>query len=213
MQSSMNDLNTTVQGIFASSKRLSRRMASLETKIAGLSRYATSTSGRPASTIRPISNGIENGILSPPDVGHTMSQFGIQIQRELEASRVYRRNAERHSISSFLSGLHSAAGSTLSGVSLAEISNLSVLSLPIAYGDLWNPQHYTIAREIHNPAHSSNTGALVPLNTQSVGIGMAQEGPSDIWTVGVDFDRVDSPSLSDGKKTTSVLDAESVGSF
>ncbi len=215
----MSNLNTTVQGIFANSEDLSRRMAGIETKIARLSRCSTSTSGRPAdttndaSTIRPTSYGLENNILSPPSVGHTMSQFGIQIQKELEASRVYRRTAERHSISSFLSGLHSAAGSALSGVSLAGISNLSVFSLPIAYDDLWNPQHYTIARETHDSAHSSNTGALYPLNTQGVGIGMAQKDPSDTWTGGIDLNRIDSPLLSTGKKTASVLDAESVRGF
>ncbi len=177
----------------------------MKTKIARLSRYATSTSERPtdtsdgASTIRPTSYGIESDTLPPPGVGHTMSQFGIQIQKELEASRVYRRTAERHSISSFLSGLHSAAWSALSGVSLAEISYLSVLSLPISYDELWNPQHYTIARELHDPAYSSNTSALYPPNTQGVGKGMAQEGPSDTWTVGVDMNRIDSPSLPDGK--------------
>ena len=198
IQSSISNLNTTVQGILANSEDIPRRIGSIETKIARLSRYATSTSERPtgtsdgASTIRSTSYGIENDILSPPGVGHTMSQFGIQIQKELEASRVYRRTAQRHSISSYLSGLHSAAGSALSGVSLAEISNLSVLSLPISYGELWNPQHYTIAREPHDLADSSNT-------RPGVGMGMAREGPSDTWTVGLDVSRTNSPCLSQGK--------------
>ena len=176
----------------------------METKLARLSRHTTSTSERPTSTshrvstVRPISRIAENEILSPPGFGHTMSQFGIQIQKELEASRVYRRTAARHSISSFLSGLNSATGSALSGVSLAEISSLSVLSLPVSYDDLWNPQHYRIARESHDPADSSNTSALYPLNTQGVGTETAQECPSDTWTVGADHNRMGSPLL-DGK--------------
>ena len=189
----------------ANSEDMPRRMLRMETKIARLSRYATLRSGRPtetsdgASTTRPTSYGIENDILSSPGVGHTMSQFGIQIQNELEASRVYRRAAERHSISSYLSGLHSAAGSAFSGVSLAEISNLSVLSLPISYGELWNPQHYTIACEPHDPVDSSKTGALHPHKTPGVGMGTAREGPGDTWTVGVDVNRTNSPSLSRSK--------------
>ena len=180
-------------------------MASIKKTIARLSRYATSTSGRPtdpsddASTIRPASYNIENDILSSPGVGHTMSQFDIHIQKELEASRVYRRTAERHSMSSYLSGLHSAARSALSGVSLAEISILSVLPLPISYGELWNPQHYTTACEPHDPANSSNTRALYPLKTPDIGMGTARESPGDTRTVGVDVNRVNTPSLSQSK--------------
>ena len=219
IQSSISNLNTSVQGILTNSEDISRRIASMERKIAGLSRHATSTSKRltytsnGASTIRPTSYDIENDVLSPPGVAHTMSQFCIQIQKELEASRAYRRTAERHSISSLLSGLHSAAWSALSGVSLADISGLSVLSLPVSYDELWNSQHYTIAREPHDPADSSNTSALYPLGPQGVATGMAREGPSDTWTVGVDVNRRNSPSVSHGKYITGVVDAELVHGF
>ena len=219
IQSLISNLNTTVQGILANSEDIPRRIASMERKIARLSRHATSTSKRltytsnGASTIRPTSYGIENDVVSPPGVGHTMSQFCIQTQKELEASRAYRRTDKRHSISSFLSGLHSAAWSALSGVSLAEISGLSVLSLPISYDELWNSQHYTIAREPHDPADSSNTSSLYPPDPQGVGMGMAREGPSDTWTVGVDVNQINSPSLSHGKYITVVVDAEPVHGF
>ena len=142
-----------------------------------------------------------------------MSQFGVRIQNELEASRVYRRTAARHSFSSFLSGLNSAAGSALSGVSLAGISSLSVLSLPISYDELWNPQHYTIAHESHRPVNFSNTNDLYPPNTQGEGMGTAQECPSDTLTFDVYTNRMESPSLSDGKKITRVVDTESVRGF
>lgn len=174
----------------------------MEAKLARLSRYTTSTSERPTSTshristFRPISRITENEVLSSSGFGHTISQFGVHIQKELEASRVYRRTAARRSISSFLSGLNSSTGSALSGVSLAEISSLSALSLPISYDDLWNPQHYTMAHEAHEPADSSKTNALYPLNTQGVGIGTAQECPSETWTVGVDTNRMGSPLLA-----------------
>ena len=90
-------------------------------------------------------------------------------------------------------------------MSLAQISSLSVLSLPISYDELWNPHHYTIARESHEPADFSNTNAGYPHNSQGVGMGN-QECPSETWTVGVDTDRMESPSISDGKKITGVVD-------
>lgn len=142
-----------------------------------------------------------------------MSQFGVGIQEELEASRVYKRTAGRHSRSSFLSGLNSAAGSALSGVSLAEISSLSVVSLPVSYDELWNSQHYTIARESHRPVNLSNTNALHSPNAQGVGMGTAQECPSDTLTFDVDTNRIESHSLSDGKKITRMVDTESVRGF
>ena len=205
IQSSISNLNTTVQSILAHSEDIPQRLASIETKVAGLSRYAASTVERPtdtsddASMIRPNNDGIENDHLSPPELGYTMFQFCIQIQKELEASRVYRRTAKRHSFSSLPSGFHSAAWSALSGVSLAEISNLSVLSLPISYNELWNPQHYTTAREPYDPADLSNTSAMYELDTQGVGMEIPWEGRSDTWTVGVDVNRIKSPSLSSGK--------------
>ena len=187
IQSSISNLSTTVQSILANSEDIPRRIASIETKIAGLSRHATSTIERPTdtsdstSTIHPTSHSIENGYLYSPGVGHTLSQFGVQIQKELEASRVYRRSAKRHSTSSFLSGLHSAAWSALSGVSLAEISALSVLSLPISYHELWNPQHYKTAHKLYHAADSSSTSALYPLDTQGEADLMAREGLSDTY--------------------------------
>ena len=177
----------------------------MEMKIAGLSRHATSTIERPtdtsdgASTIRPTNYSIENDHSSPSDDGHAISQFCIQIQAELEASRVYRRTAQRHSISSFPSGFHSAAWSALSGVSLAEISNLSVLSLPISYNELWNPKHYTTAHEAHDPAYSSAASAIYPLNTQGIGKGVVRVGSGSRWMVGIDMSRLYSPALTEGK--------------
>ena len=84
-------------------------------------------------------------------------------------------------------------------MSLAEISNLSVLSLPISYHELWNPQHYTTAREPYDPADFSNTSAIYELDSQGVGMEIPWEGRSDTWTVGVDVNRMNSPSLSPGK--------------
>lgn len=61
----------------------------------------------------------------------------------LYASRVYSRTTHRHSMSSLVSRDTSVAGlSVLSNLGLAQISSLSVISLPIFSYDLWNHQRF-----------------------------------------------------------------------
>ena len=84
-------------------------------------------------------------------------------------------------------------------MSLAEISNLSVLSLPISYNELWNPKHYTTAHESHDPAYSSAASAIYPLNTQGIGTGVVRVGSGSRWMGGIDMSRFNSPALTEGK--------------
>ena len=84
---------------------------------------------------------LNNGLAS--NVRENLS-FGFTFDRDLECSRVYQR-AFRYNSSLSLpsSGIRSMGWSFLSGLSLADISRVSVLCLPIAVGDLSNPQHYS----------------------------------------------------------------------
>ena len=71
-------------------------------------------------------------------------------------SKVYMRTEHRHSMYSLVSKEDSEAGlSILSGISLAKISNLSVMSLPFFRDELWIPQQYS---------DSSNGGTNVSLS-------------------------------------------------
>ena len=91
---------------------------------------------------------------SSSSIGSQGIRFDPTLESELYASRVYSRNTHRHSISSLFSTENSAAGlSFLSGLSLARISNVSVVSLPIFCHELWNPQQYRIPQ---NSARSIN---------------------------------------------------------
>ena len=64
---------------------------------------------------------------SSSSVGRQEVRLDPTLESELYASRVYSRKTHRHSISSLFSTENSAAGlSILSGLSLAQISNLSV---------------------------------------------------------------------------------------
>ena len=60
---------------------------------------------------------------------------------DLQNSRVYRRNQafRRSTISALTVSLYSMGGSFLSGMSMAEISNISVMNLAIIEGELFNP--------------------------------------------------------------------------
>ena len=51
---------------------------------------------------------------------------------------------------------------------------------------------------------------MYELDTQGVGMEIPWEGRSDTWAVGVDVNRMNSPSLSQGKQSTSVGDPDSV---
>lgn len=71
--------------------------------------------------------------------------FGFSFDRDLSASRVYTRVSRRTSNSSCSSSVVPSMGwSFQSGLSLADISNISTLSLPISPNELWNAQHYSL---------------------------------------------------------------------
>ena len=78
--------------------------------------------------------------------------FGLNytIERSLASSFVYIR-ADRRMLTSVLSSNSSVASgcgwSFLSGISLAQVSNLSVISLPVSWHGLWKPEQYKPLKE------------------------------------------------------------------
>ncbi|KAF4439265.1 Ras family, other [Fusarium austroafricanum] len=80
------------------------------------------------------------------------SRFEFEFERDLKASRVYRR-AKRDtmdfSVRSSVARTH--AWSILSGISLSKISEMSVLALPIYAEDIVNPHHYKFGHEAFQP--------------------------------------------------------------
>ncbi|KAM0794156.1 G-protein alpha subunit-domain-containing protein [Usnea florida] len=89
-------------------------------------------------------------------VGRQGVLFDPSLESELYASRVYSRNTHRHSMSSALSTGNSTGGlSFLSGLSISQISSLSLFSLPIYCQELWNPQLYETSQ------HSGRSVSLV----------------------------------------------------
>ena len=69
--------------------------------------------------------------------------FGFAFEEDLKRSRVYQRRGFALTECSLPSGPHTMSWSIISGLSLAQISNLSVLNLPICLQELSNSQHYS----------------------------------------------------------------------
>ena len=158
VQTSICNLATTVKHILQASDDVSARLACIET-------IFTAPTGYAASTLRaPIGN--DDEIAQPPvsteepsssDLSRRILQFDPNLESELHASRVYMRTKHRHSLSSLISTYDSVARlSFLSGISLAQISSISVISLPIYSYELWNPQQYRVVRSTDISAKEKN---------------------------------------------------------
>ena len=78
--------------------------------------------------------------------------FGLDyaVERSLASSFVYIR-ADRRMLTSVLSSNSSVGSgcgwSFLSGISLAQVSNLSIISLPVSWNGLWKPEQYKPLKE------------------------------------------------------------------
>lgn len=71
------------------------------------------------------------------------SSFSFTLDQDLNSSRPYARAMKRKSVWSTASSIaHTMSWSYLSGLSLAEISGISVIGLPISTQELWNAHHY-----------------------------------------------------------------------
>ena len=87
-----------------------------------------------------------SGISGTPPLG-----LDYAVERSLASSFVYLR-ADGRLLTSMLSSNSSAGSgcgwSFLSGISLAQVSNLSVLSLPVSWHGLWRPEQYKPLNEL-----------------------------------------------------------------
>lgn len=91
-------------------------------------------------------DGITTSKKSSPDSPAT-PPLGLDyaVERSLASSFVYMRADSRMLTSLFSSNSSAGSGcgwSFLSGISLAQVSNLSVISLPVSWHELWRPEQY-----------------------------------------------------------------------
>ncbi|KUJ22170.1 uncharacterized protein LY89DRAFT_395334 [Mollisia scopiformis] len=92
-------------------------------------------------TIRAIDDGNASSMKQQPDESIAGPTFDFE--NDLETSRVYRK-AQRESMDfSFRSSIaRTNAWSVFSGLSLSDVSNISVIALPLYREDIENAQHY-----------------------------------------------------------------------
>ena len=84
--------------------------------------------------------------------------MGFTFEQDLRQSKVYKRTWKRNSLASLSSSAAPSFGwSCLSETSLANVSNISVISLPIAANELSNGKHY---REPSFPEQVLNENSL-----------------------------------------------------
>lgn len=84
------------------------------------------------------------GVIRADSSDEVKAIFGFAFEVDLRASRPYRRAMKRRSLfSPRSSGIGTVGWSCLSDLSLADVSELSVINLPISATELWNGQRYS----------------------------------------------------------------------
>ena len=92
-----------------------------------------------------------------PESSKRRSLFDLPFEKDLKASRVYRRiKRDTMDFSMRSSVARSLGWSIFSGMSLSDISEISVLALPIHLSDISNPQHYADGTESHKAGKLSH---------------------------------------------------------
>lgn len=163
---------------------MSQRMANLESRSLEYSQSSAPTLTTPdtddddnsISTIRGRTD-VEEGETMPFERVETMketnkgadrtssndlsSDSGFTFDQDLHNSRPYARAMKRNSLhSAAASTLHTMGWSCLSDLSLADVSEISVIGLPITPQELWNGHHY-ILTDSDIECVSEKTQALV----------------------------------------------------
>ena len=113
----------------------------------------------------------------------TVPIVGFTFEKDLEASRPYIRALKRWSSCTATSSVAPSMGwSFFSGISLAEVSCLSAINLPIASQDLWNGDRYQIAQwNQHN--HLEEPGPVQNKLSEMILHTMARTSATSLATV------------------------------
>lgn len=165
-QSSASQLTTLIQQVLESNLEISRRMANLEMRTVGSSQGAASTltaldienDGDSVNTVRATKNTkeevpdepsitVEETIqdVSKESTNDQRPAFNFTFDQDLKNSRPYTRAMARNSVwSTGSSAVHTVGWSCISGVSLADVSEISVIGLPVSPYELWNGHHYVL---------------------------------------------------------------------
>ena len=160
-QASVSELATLVTQVLENNQEMSRRMASIEQRTFRLSPSSISTITRRDAVPNPLVVGSSptednmsivtiKGLLSDSQSGaksEPIHTFGFSFDQDLNRSRPYTRAMKRPSVwSAASSEIHTMGWSCLSGISLSDVSQISVINLPIFLQEVWNGQRYSASR-------------------------------------------------------------------
>ena len=147
----MAQLTAMVAQVLESNKEMSRRLATIELRTRGGDsstiwdhpRRSTDNDSKSGITVRRVVSDSDLEVTS----GESPNMEGsYAFEDDLRASRPYTRVFRRqHRWSTNSSAFHTLDSSCLSGLSLADVSNISVMCLPLTMQQLWNPAHYAFA--------------------------------------------------------------------
>ena len=163
-QASVEQLTTLVKKVLENNQDISQRMAKLEVRTLRCSSMATPTTytssetpvaveandnpkndGASCSTIKGIGLGSQAMISDGSD--SRQPPFSFSFDKDLNSSRAYTRAMRRSLIwSSRSSAIGTIGWSCLSGLSLADVSEISVINLPISPCELWNGERYSTSQ-------------------------------------------------------------------
>ncbi|EXK27470.1 hypothetical protein FOMG_16019 [Fusarium oxysporum f. sp. melonis 26406] len=131
-EENQQQLISAVETLLESNPDLSRRMIGMESTIDTMSQRATTQ----------FIAGIDD-LERPSTSLQRASLFEFEFERDLKSSRVYgQAKRDTMDFSACSSVARTYAWSSLSGISLSDISNISVLALPLYAEDISNPHHY-----------------------------------------------------------------------
>ena len=138
---SVDALTILVQQVLGSNQEMVERLANMEPLLGDAeadidNNYEIRRGPMPLTITRRQSQ------REPPEASAQIGQFGFTFDYDLRCSRVYAR-ARKSAFSLSSSAERSIGWSIFSGLSLADISDLSVISLPISAAELWNGERYS----------------------------------------------------------------------
>lgn len=156
-QSSVTQLTTLVEQLLGKNEEISRRLETFEIH-PGKEKNLISFESENADDIEGRQgNSVETVVMN--------TSPSSSFEQDLYASPVYARTMEEKSnLSIPLSTGHSNARSFLSNLSLADVSDISVLSLPITTAEIWNHHHYLTEHQRVTKTHASPRDSRVAMS-------------------------------------------------
>ena len=174
-QSSASQLQILIQQVLEVNSEISQRITNLETHALGSHNPVPNWAA--SNTNNNDRNVNENIIEAEADESKVedknrksgkqaqdlqSSRFNFTFDQDLNNSRPYARARRRNSLwSTNSSAFHTMSWSCLSGLSLTEISKVSVIGLPITAQELWNGDHYRLIHaDLAQTLGINETGAM-----------------------------------------------------